>query len=618
MSKLQFLPKTERPSIFYITSISIIGWIYVLYQTLHIDSWRDPWIYGLLVIFIAVCEYYPMPIWKGFTSISFPVVFVLYFIYGLPIAMLSYALVIFFHNVVDRRPFRIVCFNPAQLVLSFSLAVGLSNLLVPFFGDGNLLLTYVIELFSITFFFYIFNNLFVDIVLLLRPQPYLFHVWKLKLLSELSSAVISFLYGCFFLILGSQNRGQIDVFSFFFFFSPLVGIALLTSAIVRLKKERSRLKALFSLTSSLNKLLPTTDWMDDFKASFHELLDVEAIVFWTIEDGKWRINYKDGKVFANGKATEDMIQTFEHLKRAYIIMDNRKEKGPADTFFDHDLRCFVYAPLVIEKETIGVFVVARSRTKSFNNEEVRAIATIANQLAVMIKTRTLIQEKEKRSLLEERNRIARDIHDGVAQTLAGALMKLETAQKKWEKSPEETIHLLTDSMDKLRGGLKQVRQSIYALRPYPTERVGLQPAIKQKIKSFQDETGLSFVFEERGKVEPLSSMVEKILFDTFQESLQNIVKHAKATKVEILLSYQKENILLRVKDNGLGFSLLEAMMKAQREPHFGILQMNDAVEKIGASLQIDSKPGCGTEISVVVPKMGVEGGLNHDQTHASG
>jgi signal transduction histidine kinase len=619
MSRFQLLPKTESPSKIYITSISVVGWLFVLYQTFRLDTHPDPWIFGLLVIFIAVCEFYPMPVWKGFTSLAFPVVYVLYFIYGLPLAVISYALVIFIHNIIDRRPFRIVCFNPAQLALSFSIAVGISDLIVKFIlGDSNILLTHVVELFFVSVIFYIFNNLFVDLVLLLRPQPYPFHVWKQKLLAEVSSAMISFLYACFFLILGSTNRGDIDVFSFFFFFSPLVGIALLTSTIVRLKKERHRLKALFSLTTTLNKLLPTKDWMDELKSSFNELIDVEAIMLWTVEQGRWTISYKEGKISNSGKVTETLIQAFEELKRPYYIIDNRKENGPADSFFNLHLRSYIYAPLVIEKETVGVFVVARSRRKSFNHEDVRAIATIANQLAVIIKTRMLIEEKEKRSLLEERNRIARDIHDGVAQTLAGALMKLETAQRKWEKSPEDTYHLLTDSMDKLRGGLKQIRQSIYALRPYPTERVGLQPAIKQKIKTFQSETGLSIEFEERGKAEPLSSMVEKILFDTFQESIQNIVKHAQATKVEVLLSYQKEHILLKVKDNGVGFSLLEAMLKAQREPHFGIIQMNDAVEKIGASLQIDSKQGCGTEITVVVPKMGVEGGLEHDQTHASG
>jgi signal transduction histidine kinase len=434
----------------------------------------------------------------------------------------------------------------------------------------------------------------------------------------LNNPAISIIYGTLFLILGNQNRGDIDVFSFFFFFSPLVGLALLSSSIVHLKAERNRLKALFSLTSMLNKMLPTKEWIDVLRVSFHELIDVDGMVIWTLENNKWEVSYYEGRVFGEQDLCESEMVWFEQLRKPYIVGNKAKEYIPAELFFNQALRSFIFAPLVIDNTTIGVLAVARVRTRSFSQEEVQAISTLANQLAIIIKTKTLIVEKEKRTLLEERNRIARDIHDGVAQTLAGALMKLETAQRKWNKSPEETLFLISDSMDKLRESLKQIRQSIYALRPYPTERVGMQLAMEKKMKELEQETSVTFAFEERGNKSPLSPMVEKILFDIFSESVQNILKHAEATKVEILLSYQKEHILFKIKDNGIGFSLVEAMLKARKEPHFGILQMNDAVEKISASLQIDSKPGAGTEISVCVPRMGIEGGAESNETYVSG
>ncbi|HWO75113.1 MAG TPA: GAF domain-containing sensor histidine kinase [Bacillus sp. (in: firmicutes)] len=618
MKKLLTSPKTERPARMYLLIISIFGWLYTGSQLIHIEGGFDPWIYTILLIFLAVCELFPVPVWKGFTTLSFPIVYALYIMVGLPLALVSYALVILIVNIIDRRPFRIVSFNPAQLVISFSLAVFLSDSFLFYFNNENILLTQIIKLFVILFFFYMINNIFIDLVLLLRPQKYPFQLWKQKLLSEINSGMISFAYGCLFFILGSQNRGQIDMFSFFFFFSPLVAIALFSSVIARLKIERNRLNALVSLTTTLNKLMPTKEWIEALKSSFHELIDVEALVLWTTENGRWKISYKDGKVYSISLLSDEVVDLFEQMKKPLIIFDSHKEMVPANEYFGKELRSFVFSPLVVDNETVGILAVARSRTKSFNNGEIQSIATLANQLAVIIKTRILILDKEKRSLLEERNRIARDIHDGIAQTLAGALMKLETAQRKWERSPEESMFLVKDSMEKLRGSLKQVRQSIYALRPNPTERVGLHTAIQQEIKVFEQETGLSFSYEQRGKIQQLSSMVEKILFETFQECVQNIIKHAQATKVEILLSYQKESIILKVKDDGIGFSLLEAMLKAQKEPHFGILHMNDAAEKIDSSLQIDSKPGKGTEIIMTVPKMGIEGEIDHDQAYVSG
>jgi signal transduction histidine kinase len=617
MTKKRILSFMDSPDRLFMTAISIIGWLFVYLQLDDIQSWRDPWVYGVLLIFLVVCEYYPMPVYRGFSSISFPVVFVIYFMFDLPLAVISYAVVMFIISLMKRRPLRIIFFNPSQLVISLLVGANISNwMFTNWIQLSNVVLSHIVELVLLSIFFYIINNVIVDIVLFLRPQHYPFKVWKQKFISELNSLGISFIYGCLFLILGSQNRGQIDAFTFFFFFSPLVGLALLSSSIVRLRKERNRLKALFSLTSNLNKMLPSDDWLDALKTSFHDLIDVEAMILWTNENGQWKISTHKGKIQTQLPLTDEMVNLLQDLKRPLIVADRKREPILTDIYFEQKQKSFVYAPLVVDQETVGVFAISRSRTKSFNHEEIQAIATLSNQLAVIIKTRLLIEEKEKRSILEERNRIARDIHDGVAQTIAGALMKLETAQRKWGKSPEETQALVADSMDKLRGSLKQVRQSIYALRPYLTERVGLQSAIKQRITTFEKETGLSFIYEERGNIKPLSSMVEKILYDTFQESVQNIVKHAEASKVEVLLSYQKEHILLRVKDNGKGFSLVEAMMKAQKEPHFGILQMNDSAEKIGASLQIDSKQEQGTEISIVVPKIGIEEGFEYDQADA--
>ncbi|WP_243299463.1 histidine kinase [Bacillus litorisediminis] len=430
MKKLLTSPKTERPARMYLLIISIFGWLYTGSQLIHIEGGFDPWIYTILLIFLAVCELFPVPVWKGFTTLSFPIVYALYIMVGLPLALVSYALVILIVNIIDRRPFRIVSFNPAQLVISFSLAVFLSDSFLFYFNNENILLTQIIKLFVILFFFYMINNIFIDLVLLLRPQKYPFQLWKQKLLSEINSGMISFAYGCLFFILGSQNRGQIDMFSFFFFFSPLVAIALFSSVIARLKIERNRLNALVSLTTTLNKLMPTKEWIEALKSSFHELIDVEALVLWTTENGRWKISYKDGKVYSISLLSDEVVDLFEQIKKPLIIFDSHKEMVPANEYFGKELRSFVFSPLVVDNETVGILAVARSRTKSFNNGEIQSIATLANQLAVIIKTRILILDKEKRSLLEERNRIARDIHDGIAQTLAGALMKLETAQRK--------------------------------------------------------------------------------------------------------------------------------------------------------------------------------------------
>ncbi|WP_257391751.1 GAF domain-containing sensor histidine kinase [Mesobacillus jeotgali] len=610
----------ERYAKLFMNSVTLIGWLLILFSFVKLQVPDEPVVLALLFIFLLISEYYPMPVWRGQTAITFPVVYVLFLLYGFSWTAIAYAGAVLAVNLLHRRPLRTVLFNPAQLVLSFLGAASMLPLAESLLEKLALTPTLqgILGYFFLLAVYVIVNNLIVDLVLFIRPQPYSFQFWKQKSLTELNSAGISLIYGITLYVVGSQNRGEIDVFAYFFFFSPLVGISLLSATIARLRREKNRLKLLFSITSELNQMLPSQDWLSALKGSFNELIGADASVLWKKKDGEWVLSFKDGRTNPDFRLPPEVFAEFEEMRHPVIYNDRKKDGGIAAACFEEDVKAFVYSPLVIENETIGMFIVARSRTKSFEDHDVQSIATLANQLAVIIKTRMLFTEKEKRIVLEERNRIARDIHDGVAQTLAGAVMKLETAGKKFSKNPEETKKLVDESVLGLRESLKEVRESIYALRPYPTQKATLAEAILQKIEAVQKEYGQGIEFEIRGQEQGLSPMVEKVLFDTFQESLHNAIKHSQSKKIEVLLSYQSEHILLRIKDDGKGFSLFQAMLKARNQPHFGILQMNDAAEKINASLQIDSKEGSGTEVSITVPKMGIEGENNHDQAHASG
>ena len=107
-------------------------------------------------------------------------------------------------------------------------------------------------------------------------------------------------------------------------------------------------------------------------------------------------------------------------------------------------------------------------------------------------------------ILEERNRIAREIHDGIAQTLAGVIFQLESAQKKYRDNPIDMQQVVEKSIKDLRRSLGEVRYSIYALKPYPTQQLGLKQAIASKIKSLKQEYELDITYHERGHVRALS------------------------------------------------------------------------------------------------------------------
>ncbi|WP_261129840.1 GAF domain-containing sensor histidine kinase [Bacillus sp. Marseille-Q3570] len=614
------LQKKETYANLFMSFISILGLAAIGFSFYTAELPENFMVLLLFVLFLFLTEFFPMAVWKGHSSLSFPLIFTFFLVYGLPTLVITYALIVMIVNFVQKRPMRILFFNPSQLVLSFIGAIYLSRFIHgTFISDEPFIPFALLSMVMITVLYFVINNILVDLVLLIRPQVYPFRLWMKKFKSESISAVISLSYIGVMLYLGNQNRGSVvDIYSYFFFFSPLIGLALLSSFIARIQSERNRLSALFNISTELNRLLPSKEWVESIRTSLNEFVEADASILWVKEDGQWKVRFQHGQV-AKGKTdcTEE-VRHFDGVKEPMVFQNRKKDPGLTPACFDHAIKAIVYAPIVLEGNLLGMLAVGRTRNNSFRKEDVQSIATLANQLAVVIKTRMLIMEQEKRTVLEERNRIAREIHDGVAQSLAGAVMKLETADRKFLQKPPESHHLVKDSLSKLRHSLKEIRQSIYALRPYETERVGLTQAVLKRIDVIKQETGLDITYEERGNPIYLSPMVEKVMFDIFQESLQNIIKHAKATRVNVLLSYQKEHVLLKVTDNGVGFSLLDAMVKAKNDPHFGILSMNQQADKIEAVLQIDSKEGKGTEINLTIPKLGFEGGMEDDQRHASG
>ncbi|MHC8515541.1 GAF domain-containing sensor histidine kinase [Sporosarcina sp. ITBMC105] len=603
----------------FIIMISIIGCSIILHSSLTMTIRGDILTLLLFILFIAIAEYFPMPVWKGFSSISFPLLYAIHLIYGTSLAIVIIAGITCLISIVKRRPLRIIFFNPAQLAISLSLAVTITNSIMQasLFTPIEELPVKLLEMFLLTSIYYLTNNIIVDGVLLLRPQKYDFVNWKQKTLSEIGSLFISLLYSTLLLVLGSQNRGIIDTFSFFFFFSPLIGLALLTSIIVRIKTEKNRLKSLFNITSELNRLILSGEVFNALK-SLKQFIDFDSAILWINNNGAWERVFEAGELIADHQIPNEDFQKIHGVLQPTLVNNRKNMQVPFNSCFPPSIRCLIYTPLLLENRTIGLLIVGRIRPKSFTEDDVRSVATLSNQLAIAFKTRSLLDEQERRLILEERNRIARDIHDGIAQTLAGAIMKLETATKKQQNHPIQALELMTDSIEKLRGGLREVRESIYALRPYPTEQSGLSQSIDKVIREMQNNNQMQISLEERGQKIPLSPMVEKVIFDIFKESMQNISKHANAKVIQILISYQSEQILLKVKDDGCGFSLMDAMLKARHEPHFGIINMNEAASKIKATLQFDSKPGQGTEITLTIPKLEDRGGHIHDQSFVSG
>lgn len=206
----------------------------------------------------------------------------------------------------------------------------------------------------------------------------------------------------------------------------------------------------------------------------------------------------------------------------------------------------------------------------------------------------IIQARE-----QERLRLAREVHDGPAQILANAIFELEYFERLMEHNPSELKEQLSQLKRDLRDGLTEVRRFIFDLRPPTLAESGFFVALRGYLLDFEKHFGISVKIElpETGRRLPPSQ--EMALFRIVQEALQNIQKHARASKV--VVSGQIDPVVLRLSivDNGRGFDLTEVASRHSR--NLGLISMRERAELIDAQFQVTTAPSQGTRISLVIP-----------------
>jgi PAS domain S-box-containing protein len=203
---------------------------------------------------------------------------------------------------------------------------------------------------------------------------------------------------------------------------------------------------------------------------------------------------------------------------------------------------------------------------------------------------------EAASILEERNRMAREIHDTLAQAFTGILLHIGAATQVLTDDLEATqAHL--EMIDELaRTGLAEARRSVTTLRPHLLEDGSLPDALHHLVTQMRAATNTVLSFETKGTAYPLPAEVENNLLRIGQEALTNAIRYADASEIRVELGYDNAQCLLRVKDNGQGFGIGNVPPVSG----FGLLGMSERADTIGAQLTINSQPGQGTEIVVVV------------------
>ncbi len=202
---------------------------------------------------------------------------------------------------------------------------------------------------------------------------------------------------------------------------------------------------------------------------------------------------------------------------------------------------------------------------------------------------------------EERKKIAHDLHDETSQLIASLTALLEAAVSKLPTSASQSRVLLNEAQELSIQILDQIHKLIYQLRPTIIDDFGLAAAIRWLVESNLEVAGFKVNLKVIGQEIRLTPELETALFRVTQEAISNIVRHAHAKRVNIRLYFRKRVIKLRVKDDGCGFDVNEAITSKDRPRGLGLLGMKERVELINGTMNIRSRPGGGTEIDIDIP-----------------
>jgi signal transduction histidine kinase len=205
----------------------------------------------------------------------------------------------------------------------------------------------------------------------------------------------------------------------------------------------------------------------------------------------------------------------------------------------------------------------------------------------------LLDQAREAGVLAERQRMAREIHDTLAQGLTGIITQLQAA----EDEPAGSRRHVDAAISLARESLNEARRSVHALRPGSLDRARLSDALADVARRWSALHGIDIQVATTGTALPLSPEAEVALLRTAQEALANVAKHAQASRVGLTLSYLEDKIALDVRDDGKGFRAGEI----DGEGGFGLIAMRQRIEALAGGLQIESEPGAGTAISASVP-----------------
>ena len=276
---------------------------------------------------------------------------------------------------------------------------------------------------------------------------------------------------------------------------------------------------------------------------------------------------------------------------AFGIQDFQDEQL-RDQLSQFDFQLLVYIPLSTKGCKLGFFILGKHEPGQLSSEELSLLSSIGKQVGVAMENARLYEQAEHAATAAERNRLARELHDAVTQTLFSANLIADVIPRIWRRDPEEGLQSLEELRQLTRGALAEMRTLLLEMRPESLERSNIKSLLTQLADAFVGRVRIPVDLEMNGECE-LTHEVKMVFYRVAQEALNNIAKHAGARQVELRLECQPGQISLTIQDDGLGFE-----PDSVQPDHMGISIMRERASSIGACLKVESQVGQGTTVKL--------------------
>jgi signal transduction histidine kinase len=403
-----------------------------------------------------------------------------------------------------------------------------------------------------------------------------------------------------------------------FMLTGVVAVGNAWAALTARRRQRAshtaqhQLSILTTAVRALSQVTVLDDFLVDVLRAIAEQLGAHWVMLFLHDPAQDALEvhlvFKDGQIVPREQAAPNLVHPIptrdvpvwaelERTCRPLHIADIRTDARlrQRDALIAQGVHSMLVVPLVVGDTLIGWFSVRNTSPRDYRADELELAAALAQQAALAVQLTRLGAQGRQAAVLEERNRMAREIHDTLAQGFTGVLMQLEATESALDTARADLAReRLSKARDLARASLSEARRSVWALRPQALEHQPLVAALHAAAKTLTMDTTIELTFTVDGVVGYVPSELETDLLRVAQEAITNSVKHAATRTLLVRVHDDGKRLTLAIRDDGRGFSM--AAPRPQDGSGFGLTAMRERLERHGGQLIVQSAPGQGTEI----------------------